>query len=126
MFLHQETLYVPSNGDELGKECQVVEIYSNDKDMPILTIISLTEEIGESNIERYFRIKYMLLEVPIFSLSSIFLPNPCTSKLTKMPLGMALLSTSESTKTPEGGGLIPDQDTLAFPFFVVHFSLSVI
>lgn len=52
MFLHQETLYVPSDADELGKEYQVVEIYSNYKDMPIIIIISLTEEIGESNNER--------------------------------------------------------------------------
>ena len=29
---------VPSDGDELGKECQVVEIYSNYKAMPILII----------------------------------------------------------------------------------------
>lgn len=50
-----------------------------------------------------------------------FLPH-----LTKLPLGTALLSGTDSTETLEVCGLVPGQDISACPFFAAHFSFSVI
>lgn len=50
------------DGDKLGKEGQVMEIYFNCKDMFVLIVILLIEEIGKFNSRRYFKIKCMFQE----------------------------------------------------------------
>lgn len=124
----------PGDGDKLGKEGQVMEIYSNCKDMPVLTVISLTEEIGKPNSRRHFKIKCMSQEKCPSVLSSQSSNTFPSSILLTQP-GQNASGDSGSDGIPEQPGVHRDssslwprswEDRLVFPFFAVHFSLSVI
>lgn len=105
----------PGDGDKLGKEGQVMEIYSNCKDMPVLTVISLTEEIGKPNSRRHFKIKCMSQEKCPSVLSSQSSNTFPSSILLTQPgqnasgtvVQMVFLSSRESTEIPQVCGLVP-------------------